>query len=349
MDDKPEHKSRRAGNQPLALTLGEPAGIGPDITLAAWLRRNELNLPPFYLLGDPRFLERRARMLGLDVRFAEVGADEACAAFADALPVVATGHAATAEPGRPDAASAPSALASIRQAVTDVKAGRAGAVVTNPIAKNVLYAAGFRHPGHTEFLAELAAANGRTPQPVMMLWSPMLAVVPVTIHLALREAIEQLSTGLIVSTTRIVADGMKASFGLARPRLALSGLNPHAGEGGSLGCEDITIVAPAVDILRAEGFDVRGPLPADTMFHEAARKTYDCAICMYHDQALIPIKTLAFDDGVNVTLGLPFIRTSPDHGTAFDIAGTGRANPASLVAALRLAARMAAAPSATTA
>jgi 4-hydroxythreonine-4-phosphate dehydrogenase len=346
MGDKPEHKSRNGGNQPLALTLGEPAGIGPDITLAAWLRRKELNLPPFYLLGDPGLLERRARILGLDVKLAEVGAEEASTTFANALPVVATGHEATAAPGRPDAASAPAALASIRQAVADVRDGRAGAVVTNPIAKSVLYAAGFRHPGHTEFLAELAASNGKTPQPVMMLWSPLLAVVPVTIHLALRKAIAELSTELIVSTTRIVAEGMRASFALAHPRLALSGLNPHAGEDGSLGHEDKTIVAPAIEILRAEGFDVRGPVPADTMFHEAARKTYDCAICMYHDQALIPIKTLAFDDGVNVTLGLPFIRTSPDHGTAFDIAGTGRANPASLIAALRLAARMAAAKSA---
>jgi len=257
--------------------------------------------------------------------------------------VVATGKPATAKPGQPDASSADAALASIRRAVADVQSGQASAVVTNPIAKSVLYQAGFRHPGHTEFLAELAATNGKAPQPVMMLWSPLLAVVPVTIHLSLREAINQLTTELIVDTTRIVSAGLNKSFGLARPRLALSGLNPHAGEDGSLGTEDKTIVAPAIDILRAEGLDVRGPLPADTMFHEAARKNYDCAICMYHDQALIPIKTLAFDDGVNVTLGLPFVRTSPDHGTAFDIAGTGRANPASLVAALRLADRMAAA------
>jgi len=205
----------------------------------------------------------------------------------------------------------------------------------------VLYNAGFRHPGHTEFLAELAGGSGKAPQPVMMLWSEMLAVVPVTIHLSLREAIATLSTELIISTARIAAHAMTSRFGLARPRLALSGLNPHAGEDGTLGTEDQTIVAPAIETLRAEGFDVRGPLPADTMFHEAARRTYDCAICMYHDQALIPIKTLAFDDAVNVTLGLPFIRTSPDHGTAFDIAGTGRANPASLIAALHLAARMA--------
>jgi 4-hydroxythreonine-4-phosphate dehydrogenase len=177
-----------------------------------------------------------------------------------------------------------------------------------------------------------------------MLWSPALAVVPVTIHLPLRDAIAQLSSDLIVTTVRIVATALKARFGLARPRIAVSGLNPHAGEDGSLGTEDRSIVAPAIEVLRAEGLEIRGPLPADTMFHEAARATYDCAICMYHDQALIPVKTLAFDDAVNVTLGLPFIRTSPDHGTAFDIAGTGRANPSSLIAALRLAARMAATP-----
>jgi 4-hydroxythreonine-4-phosphate dehydrogenase len=329
--------------KPLALTLGEPAGIGPDITIKAWLRRAELRLPPFYLLGDCAFLRDRAKTLGLDVRLAEVRAEEAVDLFADALPVVATGSAATARPGQADGASAEAAIASIRQAVGDVVAGRAGAVVTNPIAKSVLYRAGFPHPGHTEFLAELAAAGGRTPQPVMMLWSPTLAVVPVTIHLALRDAITQLSSDLIVTTVRIVAAALKARFGLANPRLALSGLNPHAGEDGSLGTEEQRIISPAVEILRADGIEIRGPLPADTMFHDAARKTYDCAICMYHDQALIPIKTLAFDDAVNVTLGLPFVRTSPDHGTAFDIAGTGRANPSSLVAALQLAARMAAA------
>jgi 4-hydroxythreonine-4-phosphate dehydrogenase len=329
--------------KPLALTIGEPAGIGPDITLEAWLRRKELKLPAFYLLGDRDLLGSRARALGLKVRFADVGPGDALDTFADALPVVATGHIATARPGQPDDSSADAALASIRQAVVDVTSGQAGAVVTNPIAKSVLYRAGFLHPGHTEFLAELAATAGRVPQPVMMLWSPALVVVPVTIHLSLREAIAQLSIDLIVTTARIVAAALQARFGLARPRLVLSGLNPHAGEEGSLGTEDQTIVAPAVEILRAEGIEVRGPLPADTLFHDAARRTYDCAICMYHDQALIPVKTLAFDDAVNVTLGLPFIRTSPDHGTAFDIAGTGRASPSSLIAALRLAARMAAA------
>ncbi|AWM07167.1 4-hydroxythreonine-4-phosphate dehydrogenase PdxA [Bradyrhizobium symbiodeficiens] len=330
---------------PLALTLGEPAGIGPDITIAAWLRRRELNLPAFYLLGDEALIARRARAIGADIRTAAVTPGEAVSAFADALPVVTTGERATAEPGKPDASSAPAALASIRQAVTDVREGRAGAVVTNPIAKSVLYRAGFRHPGHTEFLAELAAEDGRVPQPVMMLWSPRLAVVPVTIHVSIRDALAELTSALIVSTVRIVAAELKSRFGIAQPRIAVSGLNPHAGEDGSLGHEEQTIIAPALKILRSEGIETRGPLPADTMFHEAARSTYDCAICMYHDQALIPIKTVAFEDAVNVTLGLPFIRTSPDHGTAFDIAGTGKANPASLIAALRLASRMAASQS----
>jgi 4-hydroxythreonine-4-phosphate dehydrogenase len=331
-----------APHKALALTSGEPAGIGPDIALAAWLRRKELDLPPFYLLGDRAFFAARAKILGLKVELADAGPEDASAVFADALPVMATGERATAQPGKPDDTSANAALSSIRHAVDHVRAGRASAVVTNPIAKSVLYRAGFRHPGHTEFLAELAAVGRQAPQPVMMLWSPALAVVPVTIHLSLREALAQLSTELIVTTARIAAADLKAHFGLAQPRLALSGLNPHAGEDGSLGSEDIDIVAPAVETLRREGIDARGPLPADTMFHAAARKTYDCAICMYHDQALIPIKTIAFDDAVNVTLGLPFIRTSPDHGTAFDIAGTGKANPSSLAAALRLAARMAA-------
>lgn len=331
--------------KPLALTLGEPAGIGPDITIAAWLRRCELGLPAFYLLGDEALIAQRAKALGAEIRIAAVNPDEAETAFADALPVVATGERATAAPGKPDASSAPAALASIRQAVSDVRAGRAGAVVTNPIAKSVLYRAGFRHPGHTEFLAELAATDASVPQPVMMLWSPRLAVVPLTIHVSLRDALTQLTSELIVSTVRIVATELTSRFGIARPRIAISGLNPHAGEEGSLGHEEQTVIAPALKILRNEGIDARGPLPADTMFHEAARDTYDCAVCMYHDQALIPIKTVAFDDAVNVTLGLPFVRTSPDHGTAFDIAGTGKANPASLIAALKLASRMAVANS----
>src|SRR3984893_10139378 len=241
--------------KPLALTSGEPAGIGPDITIKAWLRRDELKLPAFYLLGDRDFLAHRAKVLGLDVRLADVRAEEAVGTFADALPVVATGRAATAQPGRPDHTSADAAMASIRQAVGDVVTGRASAVVTNPIAKSVLYRAGFRHPGHTEYLAELAATGGRIPQPVMMLWSPALVVVPATIHLSLRDAISRLSSELIVSTARIVVADLKTRFGLSNPRLAVSGLNPHAGEDGSLGTEDQTIVAPAIEIPRGDGIE----------------------------------------------------------------------------------------------
>ena len=332
----------RAG-LPLALTLGEPAGIGPDLTLGIWRRRIDLDLPAFYLIGNVDFLKDRARALGLDIPLSAVTPAEAGAAFERALPVVPLDLAVTAAPGKPDASSAPAAIASIRRAVADVLAGHAAGIVTNPIAKNVLYRAGFAEPGHTEFLGRLAAeATGQAVQPVMMLWSSELAVVPVTIHLPLREVVAALSTDLIVETGRIVARDLSARFGVKRPRIAIAGLNPHAGEAGALGEEDATIVAPAVAQLKAEGIDVLGPLPADTMFHERARATYDVALCMYHDQALIPIKTLAFDHAVNVTLGLPFVRTSPDHGTAFDIAGTGKADPSSLVAALTLAARLAA-------
>jgi 4-hydroxythreonine-4-phosphate dehydrogenase len=327
--------------RPLALTLGEPAGIGPDITLLAWRRRAELGLPPFYLLGDPRFIAGRAALLGLDVPVAVVEPAAASAAFAAALPVVDLGATVTAQPGRPDASSAPAAIAAIRRAVADALDGTAAAMVTNPVAKAVLYRSGFAEPGHTEFLAKLAEdITGVAAHPVMMLWSPELAVVPITIHLPLAEVPGRLTTDLVVATGRIVARDLIARFGIARPRLAIAGLNPHAGEEGALGAEDRTMIAPAVERLRAEGIDARGPLPADSMFHAQARARYDVALCMYHDQALIPIKTLAFDHAVNVTLGLPFVRTSPDHGTAFDIAGSGRADPTSLVAALRLAARL---------
>jgi len=333
--------------RPLALTLGEPAGIGPDITLAAWLRRAELELPAFYVAGDPGFLERLARRLSLPVPVAAVEPEAAEAMFPRALPVVALDHRVSATPGQPDSSSAPAAIASITRAVADTVAGRAGAVVTNPVAKSVLYRNGFVDPGHTEFLARLAhEATGKATRAVMMLWSPELAVVAVTIHLPLREVPARLTTDLIVETGRIAAHDLQHLFAIAQPRLAIAGLNPHAGEHGTLGDEDLAVVAPAVARLRAEGIAAKGPLPADSMFHVAARANYDVALCMYHDQALVPIKTLAFDHAVNVTLGLPFVRTSPDHGTAFDIAGSGRANPSSLVAALRLAARLATANSA---
>jgi 4-hydroxythreonine-4-phosphate dehydrogenase len=332
-----------AAGPALALTLGEPAGIGPDLALAVWRRRREFDVPAFYLIGEPNFLANRARALGLDVPLAMVMPAEAAAAFARALPVLALDLPVTAAPGKPDASSAPAAIAAIRRAVADVMAGRAAAVVTNPIAKSVLTRAGFGEPGHTEFLGKLAQeATGKAVRPVMMLWSPELAVVPVTVHIPLKDVFSVLSTELIVETGRTVARELAERFGIARPRLVVAGLNPHAGEDGTLGKEDRTIVAPAVAQLQRDGIDARGPLPADTLFHAHARENYDVALCMYHDQALIPIKTLAFDHGVNVTLGLPFVRTSPDHGTAFDIAGTGKADPSSLVAALKLAARLAA-------
>jgi 4-hydroxythreonine-4-phosphate dehydrogenase len=330
--------------RPLALTIGEPAGIGPDITLIAWRRRAEWAPPPFYVLADPAFLARRAGRLGLDVPIKVVEPAATAAAFAAALPVVPIDVTITAEPGRPDSSSALAAVAAIRRAVADVLAASACAVVTNPVAKSVLYRSGFAEPGHTEFLARLVEEmTGVAARPVMMLWSPELAVVPVTIHLPLSEVPGRLTSDLIVETGRIVARDLTRRFGIARPRLAIAGLNPHAGEEGALGPEDRAVVAPAVARLLAEHIDARGPLPADTMFHAAARASYDAALCMYHDQALIPIKTLAFDHAVNVTLGLPLVRTSPDHGTAFDIAGTGRADPTSLLAALRLAVRLSAA------
>jgi 4-hydroxythreonine-4-phosphate dehydrogenase len=326
---------------PLALTLGEPAGIGPDITFAAWRRRAEFGLAPFYLLADPAFMARRAERIAPDVTIAVVEPQAAGAAFETALPVVDIGVTVSAEPGHPDRSSAPAALTAIRRAVADVSTGVASAIVTNPIAKNVLYRSGFAEPGHTEYLGKLVEeAAGVAVRPVMMLWSPELAVVPVTIHLALKDVVARLTTDLIVETGRIVARDLRDRFDIARPRIAIAGLNPHAGEDGALGDEDQTVVRPAVERLRSEGINVRGPLPADSLFHEGARASYDVALAMYHDQALIPIKTLAFDHAVNVTLGLPFVRTSPDHGTAFDIAGTGRADPASLIAALQLAARL---------
>ena len=267
---------------------------------------------------------------------------QAAAIFPDALPVLPLASRATGTPGALDTADAASTIEAIERAVALTFAGETAALVTNPISKDVLYRAGFKHPGHTEFLGELAARQTRaTARPVMMLWCPDLAVVPVTIHVPLADVPRLLTRDLIVATARIVAKDLREKFGVAHPRLAVSGLNPHAGENGALGREEVEVIAPAIAALKAEGIDARGPLPADTMFHAKARKTYDAALCMTHDQALIPIKTIAFDTGVNVTLGLPFIRTSPDHGTAFDIAGKGVADPSSLIEALRLAARLA--------
>ena len=302
----------------LALTSGDPASISAEITAKAWHAVRHTG-PAFTLLGDPAWIAPHA----------PIAAD-----FADGIPVFPIPLARPATAGQPDVANAPATIASIEGAVRLVQAGRASAVVTNPIAKSVLMAAGFPHPGHTEFLAALTGASGRE---VMMLACPALRVVPVTIHVSLRAALGLLSTDAIVAAARTTHAALVADFGIATPRLAVAGLNPHAGEQGRMGDEEAAIIAPAIARLRGEGIDATGPYPPDTLFTEDARRRYDAAICMYHDQALIPLKTLDVNGGVNVTLGLPIVRTSPDHGTAFDIAGRGVANPHSLIEALRMA------------
>jgi 4-hydroxythreonine-4-phosphate dehydrogenase len=317
---------------PLAVTMGDPAGIGPDITLAAWLQRDRVGVPAFAVFGDPDALAERARGLGLEVPLAVVSsASQAAGAFAHTLPVVRLAARAMADTA---------VLDSIVQATASVASGECLALVTNPIAKRSLQSAGLHQPGHTELLAVLAERHfpGRTYHPVMMLAAEALKVVPTTVHMPLSAVPGALTRKLVLDTIRITAAALRDDFGIAHPRLAVAGLNPHAGEGGMLGREDIDIIAPVIAELAAEGLSVTGPHSADAMFHAEARRDYDAAIAMYHDQALIPLKTLAFDTGVNVTLGLPFVRTSPDHGTAFAIAGTGKARPDSLLAALRLAA-----------
>jgi 4-hydroxythreonine-4-phosphate dehydrogenase len=324
---------------PLVVTMGEPAGIGGEIVLKAWLGRRD-KIPPFYLIDDPERIAALARRLGWSVPVRAIHApEEAPAVFSEALPVAPIGMPLRALPGQPDPADAPAILSAIETGVRHVLSGKAAALVTNPIHKDNLYRAGFRYPGHTEYLAALA---GVTEAPVMMLVCPALRVVPVTIHLALHQAIRELSTPAIVHAGRVAEAALRRDFGVAAPTLAVAGLNPHAGEAGGLGREEIEIIEPAIAELNIAGIDARGPLAADTMFHAEARQAYDAALCMYHDQALIPIKTIDFHGGVNVTLGLPFVRTSPDHGTAFAIAGRGTARAESLIAALRLAADMAA-------
>ncbi len=337
-------ETRGAPPRPLALTMGDPAGVGPEIALKAWRGRMQHGLAPFAMIASRTALAERAALISLDVPL-ETIADFTLVPdiFADALPVIDQPLAAPVVAGHPNSFNAAAVIASIDRAVEAVACGVASAVVTCPIAKSVLYGTGFAYPGHTEYLGHLAQTRfGGTTRvtPVMMLASDELRVVPLTVHVPLADVPRLVTHDLIVSTARITAAALARDFGCTRPRIAVAGLNPHAGESGTIGREDIEVVGPAVEALRAEGLDVAGPLPADTMFHAAARARYDAAIAMYHDQALIPIKTLAFDRGVNVTLGLPFIRTSPDHGTAFDIAARGIADASSLVAALRMAADM---------
>jgi 4-hydroxythreonine-4-phosphate dehydrogenase len=316
----------------LAVSMGDPAGIGPDIALASWWERQRDRLPTFVLYGDPDVLAGRARALGLAVPIKTIASlAEATAVFASALPIwpVRVG----AEGG--DAAI----VAAIETATAAVAVGDALALVTNPITKKTLDLAHLPYPGHTEFLAELALRHGAPsrPQPVMMLVAEELKVVPATVHIPLSAVPRALTRALLIATVRTTAAALAQDFGIAVPRIAVAGLNPHAGEGGLIGVEEEAVIKPAIEALVAEGISVTGPHSADTLFHADARRTYDAAIAMYHDQALIPIKTLAFDRGVNVTLGLPFVRTSPDHGTAFALAGTGKARPGSFIAALRLA------------
>jgi 4-hydroxythreonine-4-phosphate dehydrogenase len=319
--------------------MGDPAGIGGELTLRAWLALRGAG-PAFVALDDPDRLQELAHRLGLSVPI-RIVADlaESSTAFTAALPVLPVKLTVPAVPGQPNLANAHAVVGSIERAANLALLGQAGGVVTNPINKAALYAAGFAYPGHTEFLAHLTGATGKQ---IMMLASPMLRVVPVTVHASLRNSIAMLTTDMIAAAARTTHAALRGDFGIAEPRLAIAGLNPHAGEQGALGSEEANLIQPAIDALRAEGIDVSGPWPPDTMFTASARKRYDVAICMYHDQALIPLKTLDMDHGVNVTLGLPIVRTSPDHGTAFDIAGKGIADPASLIAAIELAGMLAA-------
>ncbi|MEN9408817.1 MAG: hypothetical protein RL216_791 [Pseudomonadota bacterium] len=317
---------------PIALTCGDPAGIGAEIALKA--RAVLGGQVPFFWIGDPAHLTENAAYRVID---APSGAADVPP---DCLPVLPHRFAHAATPGQPDPRNAQATIDVIARAVALVQDGAASALCTLPIHKKVLKdGAGFAFPGHTEFLAHLAGVK----QVVMMLACPELRVVPTTIHIALADVPKALTPDLLEDTIRITAAGLRRDCGIAQPRIAVAGLNPHAGEGGAMGREELDWIAPLLERMRTEGFDLRGPMPADTMFHKAARARYDVAVCMYHDQALIPIKTIDFDGGVNVTLGLPFIRTSPDHGTAHDIAGRGIASAGSLVAALKMAQQMAAA------
>ena len=327
----------------LALTRGDPSGIGLEVALKCWLASHrDPNAEPFLLVADLDHCRRTAASLGLAVPFATSDPRRARRDFVGALPVLPLDIATRGVPAEPDAADAPGTIASMERCAGLVAGGLASAIVTLPVSKEILHRVGYPHPGQTEFMGEMARRlYGVEARAVMLLWSPTLSVVPATIHVPVATVPGLVTRDLIVDTVRIVARDFAVRFGVAHPRIAVTGLNPHAGEGGDIGREEIETILPALDSLRAEGLAVTGPHPADTLFHAAARARYDVVVTMYHDQALIPIKTLAFDSAVNVTLGLPFVRTSPDHGTAFDIAGKGIADPASLMAALRLAGRLA--------
>ncbi|WP_421982600.1 4-hydroxythreonine-4-phosphate dehydrogenase PdxA [Roseibium sp.] len=324
---------------PIAVSMGEPAGIGPELSLLAWWNRKAFKLPCFYVRGDAALLDARAKRVGLKTRVISCTPEDAPKAFSKGLPVFQTGNSLADTPGEEQDAAASSVVEAIEGCVEDIRTGRASALVTNPINKAALYKTGFAFPGHTEFLGALSQKHwpGLEAKPVMMIAGPELMVVPVTIHIAIREVPDALNRQLIVDTALIAAKDLQTRFGYPNPRLAICGLNPHAGENGAMGKEDEDIVKPAIEQLKEMGIHATGPHPADTLFHAAARTQYDCVLGMYHDQVLIPAKTLGFDDSVNVTLGLPFVRTSPDHGTAYSIAGSGTARIDSFAAALRMA------------
>ena len=327
------------GHLPIAVTMGEPAGIGGEIACFAWAR-HAAELPPLVLIDDPDRIRILADLIGCPINIETVSrAEEAVAVWPEAIPVLPLSLKAPVEPGRINPANAPAVIASLDRAIELAANGDVAALVTNPIQKSALYAAGFGAPGHTEYLAKATKAKGA---PVMMLAGPELRVVPVTIHTSLADAVRKLRTKDIVHCAVVTAAALRRDFDIAQPRLAIAALNPHAGEGGALGSEEATVIEPAVAAIRATGIDVSGPSAADTLFHPEARRNYDAVICMYHDQALIPLKMLDFHRSVNITLGLPIVRTSPDHGTALDIAGTGRADPTSFVEAVKLAALVAA-------
>ena len=326
----------RAPQSPLAVSLGDPAGIGPEVIAKCWDNRDRFELAPFVAIGDPRSV--RAVWDGEIATIDDPR--EADTAFDVGLPLIQIPSPEEDRPGHPSVAGAHCSLDALEIAVGLARSGSASAVVTGPVSKEQLYSIGFRHPGQTEFVAErcgIAAANV-----AMMLAGPTLRTVPLTTHIPLRNVPDELTTSLIESRARTTLRGLQRNFGIAEPRLAITGLNPHAGEGGLLGQAEIEVIEPAIAALRAEGWRVTGPHPADTLFHETARARFDAALCMYHDQALIPVKALHFAEAVNITLGLPIVRTAPDHGTAFDIAGQDLADPRPMAAALRLAAECAA-------
>lgn len=323
---------------PLVLTSGEPAGVAPEITGFAWQALRDDPSACFVLLGDADYWQ--ARNPGVPVTKIATPA-AAAAVFGASLPILHRPLAQHPRPGIIAARTAAQVIAMIDEAVDMAFARTVAGIVTNPIQKDALYSAGFRHQGHTDYLAHLSARHGRPVQEVMMLVAEGLRAIPVTVHIPLKDVPSQLTGQAIIDQARVTARDLQRFFGIPAPRLAFTGLNPHAGENGAMGREEIDIIRPALETLKREGFDVLGPLSADTAFHLEARAQYDAILCMYHDQALIPVKTLDFHGGINVSLGLPFIRTSPDHGTALGIAGQGIANPKSLIAAIRLAAQMA--------